>query len=85
MKEATGDLNMSVIVVTLVAILSTFFFSVLWPRIKTNFKHNSRCDDAICTCPVQISADGKCDFDGTMVECYFKEDKNKKIMCPWKG
>lgn len=84
MKEATGELNMSVIVVILVAILSTFFFSVLWPRIRTNFKHNSRCDDAICTCPPGSLVNGKCEVEEGMVECHFK-DSDATIMCPWKG
>jgi len=85
MKQATGELNMSVIVVLLVAILSTFFFSFVLPRIRTGFKHNTRCDDAICLCPEGYMVDGKCTYQGKMVECYFKEDKSKKIICTWKG
>ncbi len=84
MKEATGELNMSVVVVLLVATLSTFFFSFLWPNIKAGFKHSTRCDDAICLCP-EFDNNGKCIYQGKTVECYFKDDKNKRITCAWKG
>ena len=85
MKEATGELNLTVIVVLLIAILSTFFFSFIWPRIKSGFRHNTRCDDAICVCPPEYMVDGKCTYKGTTVECYFKDDTSKKITCAWKG
>lgn len=84
MKEATGELNLTVIVVIIVALLSTFFFSFLWPRIRTQFRHDMRCDDAICICP-ETDSNGKCTYTGTTVECYFKDDKSKKITCAWKG
>ena len=38
MKEATGELNMTLIVVVIVALLSFFFFSVIWPNIKGGFR-----------------------------------------------
>lgn len=85
MKEATGELNVTVIVVTIVAMLSLFFFSYLWPRIKGNFNAKTRCDDAICICPAKDS-DGNCIIpDNGMVECHIKGNPNEKIMCTWKG
>ena len=38
MKEASGELNLTVIVVVIVALLAFFFFSIIWPRIDGNFK-----------------------------------------------
>ncbi len=77
MKQATGELNMTVIVVVILAILSFFFFSVIWPRIKGNFRINNKCDEAICVCPTK-DCKGK-------IECYVKGHPDEKIMCTWKG
>lgn len=48
MKEATGELNATVVVVVLIAALSAFFFGFLWPMIRQNMTTNYRCSDAIC-------------------------------------
>lgn len=87
MKEAQGELNMTVIVVGIIAVLSFFFFSVLWPNIRGNFEKNTKCDEAICECPGRDS-EGNCVVpeDG-MVQCYYKDKSGNKqnIMCTWKG
>lgn len=84
MKEATGELNLTVVVVMFVAVLAFFFFSVLWPRIQGNYRANTKCDDAICQCPERDST-GKCKIpaDG-MVDCKIK-NSNETIRCTWKG
>jgi len=85
MKEATGDLNMTVVVVIIVAVLASFFFGVLWPMLRTNFNHNTKCDEAICECE---RVNGKCVMpsDG-MVKCHLKgeKDQGKDFYCQWKG
>ncbi len=49
MKEATGELTGSVIVVSAVAVLTVFFFTFLWPRvIKQNLVDDSTCANAVC-------------------------------------
>ena len=80
MKEATGDLNMTVIVVTIVALFVAFFSMTLWPMIKGGIKSEANCNDAICK-----SADcnnGEC-------TCIYYTDKTKnesvEIVCPYKG
>ena len=85
MKQAMGEHNMTVVVVLIVAALSAFFFSFLWPLIRSNFKQDSRCDDAICTCPREYIVDGKCTYNEPTIECSFKGDPDRKILCPWKG
>lgn len=85
MKEATGELNITVIVVIIVALLSFFFFSIIWPNIRTNFRNSANCDDAICECPSRDAATNKCNYTGSTVECYFKGNPNQKITCTWKG
>ena len=48
MKEATGELNTTVIVLTLVGLLSALFFYTVWPMIRSNFVSNTNCSKAIC-------------------------------------
>lgn len=35
MKEASGELNMTVITIVAIAAIAAFFSAVLWPRIRT--------------------------------------------------
>ena len=80
MKEATGELNLTVIVVIIVALLSLFFFSILWPSIQSNFSKNTKCDEAICL-KENVSADGK------EVKCTYrnKNGEEENITCAGKG
>ena len=48
MKEATGELNMTVVVLTLVGLLSAFFFYTVWPMLRHNFVSETNCSKAIC-------------------------------------
>ena len=85
MKEAQGELNMTIIVVTILAMLSLFFFTVIWPSIHGNFRQNTSCSKAICPCP-RRDADGFCVIpDDGLVECYLKGHEEEKIICTWKG
>lgn len=82
MKAATGELNMTVVVVISVGILSAFFFGVLWPMIDHNYQSQANCKQATCKCDAEIrdANDGKC-------ECYvYKEDEEiGPIYCPFGG
>lgn len=85
MKEATGELNMTVVIVVTVGFLAVFFFAVLWPSIKTTFIATSKCSDAICTCP---NNDCKNIPQDSLVDCvYYKNGKQvgQSFKCPWKG
>ena len=76
MKEATGELNATVIVVLAISVLIAFFYFTLWPIIKANFEKNTQCSEAICeTTP---------DSDG-YVNCYSKKDNNLEFKCVYKG
>lgn len=77
MKEATGELNNTVVVVISVSILLAFFYFTLWPIIKNNFNAKSKCEQAIC---------GKCNNTSCQtVECYLKDNPNQKFECVYKG
>ena len=80
MKEATGELNWTVFVVIIVAMMSLFFFTYIWPKINDNFAGETKCDMAICPKPGEEPHDG-------LVKCYYKDKKGvqKDITCAWKG
>jgi len=48
MREATGELNMSVIVFAAVALLAALFFFIIWPMIKQGLREDEFCANAIC-------------------------------------
>ena len=48
MKEATGELNMTVITVVAIAAVGAFFYAFVWPQISKSIKNNTKCADAIC-------------------------------------
>ena len=57
MKEATGELNMTVVTVVAIAAVAAFFYAFIWPAIKTNILNSTKCANASsCTCP----ASGNC-------------------------
>lgn len=81
MKEATGEVSSSVVVITAVAAFAAFFFSYLWPMIRANFDSNSKCGAAVCgfNCNgVKQTAKN----DGSITCCY---NKSIEITCPYKG
>lgn len=83
MKEATGELNATVIVVITIGILSTFFFTIIWPKLRNNLNSNTKCADAICS----NEAKENCEKDPHTRVCkYVMCTYNKKtIKCPYKG
>ncbi len=79
MREASGELNMTVVIVTFVAALGVFFFTVIWPAIRNNMASQTKCSDAIC----EKDEDG----DGR-VQCYYRDSKGNdsaSFTCVWKG
>ena len=83
MREATGELNITVVVVTLVAVLVAFFYGVIWPNVKGGLSYTQNCNNVICDKKTYDRKTGK-------VECRYKavgEDNStgKPIKCPWKG
>lgn len=75
MKEATGELNMTVVVIIGAAILLSFFYAVLWPMIKNDQVDTSNCNKAVCG--------NKSNGDGT-VDCKIP-GSDEVIKCTWKG
>ena len=49
MKEATGELNMTVVTVVAIAAVAAFFYAFVWPGIKSSIQRNTLCANAICS------------------------------------
>ena len=76
MREATGELNGSVVVFAAVALLAAFFFMVVWPKIKTDLDVQSSCANAICDVGYNSNY---------QVDCYAPGKPTKVFQCPYKG
>ena len=48
MKEATGELNMTVVTVVAIAAVAAFFYAFVWPGIKASIERNTYCANATC-------------------------------------
>ena len=46
MKEATGELNMTVITISAIAVLLAFFYLVIWPNLQAGMALSSACNAA---------------------------------------
>jgi hypothetical protein len=82
MKEATGELNMTVVTVVAIAAVAAFFYAFVWPAIKNSIKQNTYCADAVCGECTEANGKRTCtnctytDEDGTQkndLKCTFKE------------
>lgn len=80
MKEATGELNLTIVVVMAVAALMAFFYTLIWPMLRNNISANTKCAAAVCEkCDTSANPNG-C----ATVTCWYK-DKTKPFECVWKG
>lgn len=72
MKEATGELNSTLIVVIIVGAIIAFFFSVVWPMLNNDLSKTANCSKAVCSDIVNEDGNLYCKTsDGTL--------------CPYKG
>ena len=75
MKEATGELNMTVVTVVAIAAVGAFFYAFVWPGIRRSIDRNAKCANAIC--------DEGCTAD--TCECTYISDDNggtETVWCP---
>ena len=79
MKEATGELNATVVAVVAVGILLAFFYFTLWPIIRDNTEHHTNCSKAWCKSQPRS--------DGRTVDCTYKDRQGHThdIVCVWKN
>ncbi len=77
MKEATGELTGSVIVVSAVALLTAFFFMFIWPMIKEGMQDRATCANAMCDNGYN---------DNWMAYCKNPNDPDSEVFeCPFRG
>ena len=74
MKEAVSELNLTVIVVVLVAGLVAFFSMAVWPTVRSGVRNDTDCSNAVCS----NCSEGSC-------ECHLAKDPSKTFACPNKG
>ena len=55
MKEATGELNMTVVTVVAIAAIAAFFYAFVWPAIQNSITNSTKCASA--TCPASCTSD----------------------------
>ena len=80
MKEATGELNLTVFIVIAVGILAAFFYTVVWPMMRQSQNRVVNCNKAVCGTQVTNG----------QVSCNFYDKNGQKVndkpfTCPWKG
>lgn len=84
MKEATGELNMTVVTIVAIAALVAFFYLIIWPVLQNGMTLNSACnasnagqsyykqtvDNKVVECGPNSSAkEGNCSYDGSTKAC----------------
>lgn len=78
MKEATGELNMTVVTVVAIAAIAAFFYAFVWPSIKNSISSSTKCSSAICpkTCTTGVC---QCTYyegnSSETVNCKVQNDK----------
>lgn len=78
MKEATGELNMTVVTVVAIAAVGAFFYAFVWPAVKNNITQQTYCSNAVCDACTETS-NGKRTCDS----CVYvdKDGSQKTIKC----
>lgn len=66
MKEATGELNMTVITVVAIAAIAGIFYAFVWPGIQRSIVRNT-CESQ---CPPNSA-----NYDTCMTDCMAAEDE----------
>ena len=74
MKEATGELNMTVITVIAIAAIAGIFYAFVWPMIQTSIRNNTCSAFGNNWKASESSTDTKCvvgeaDADGKVWYC----------------
>jgi hypothetical protein len=79
MKEATGELNMTVITIVAIAALAAFFYLVIWPNIQNSMALNQACNasdqgttvysDTINKKKIYCDGKGKCTYGTASRTC----------------
>ena len=79
MKEATGELNMTVVTIVAIAALVAFFYLIIWPNIQKGMLLKSACNNSNAGQNYYkqkfddntevICQNGRCSYDGAEQDC----------------
>ena len=88
MKEATGELNMTVITVVAIAAVAAFFYAFVWPSIKNSIAASTACSQGAGTSVGTAGTDGYVDcgdVSGGEYTCtYFSNGEEHTTTCSQK-
>ena len=76
MKEATGELNMTVVTVVAIAAVAAFFYAFVWPNIKSSIMASTYCATAQC---------GSCTEQGNTTKCTACVAYDEQGVETWQG
>ncbi len=72
MKEATGELNMTVITVVAIAAVAAFFYAFVWPSIQASLILTTACNSTDAS--GNYEGEGvKCSKNSGAIECTYNE------------
>lgn len=74
MKEATGELNMTVVTVVAIAAVAGFFYAFVWPSIQNSITSSTNCSNAICDPTNCVETNGK----RTCQNCSYTDEKGEE-------
>lgn len=74
MKEATGELNVTVITIAAIAAVAALFYAFIWPIIKNNISNSSKCAAAY-NCTSCNSKTCKCKYTD-------ENNRTREVTCP---
>ena len=80
MKEATGELNMTVIAIVAIAAIGAFFYAVIWPKVKNNIETSTKCANAVCSNCTTNNTTGI----RTCTQCYAPDGSGNAFDCSFK-
>ena len=73
MKEATGELNLTLITVVAIAAVAAIFYTVVWPIIRENITNNTKCPSAYCYGPC-VNGKQECSYGEETIHCRCTEE-----------
>ena len=84
MKEATGELNMTVVTVVAIAAVAAFFYAFIWPGIRNQIEASTYCSMATCegsdykNCTAPKDSEGNETWSGSCEAYYKKQNEGAK-------
>ena len=80
MKEATGELNMTVITVVAIAAVAAFFYAFVWPSIQASLALTTACNSVDSKGDYNTNAQDQDDASCQSYHCSFTNSRGKTII-----